>query len=280
VLAVNRYMAPFFWRETAGVLGYDFISRFVTEVDYDAGTLTLHDPKTFTYSGTGKAIPITLAGAIPVVKAKLDDQYEGEFRVDVGSGSTVDLHGPFARKHTLDRKLGKTVPIVGGGFGGSFTSQLGRMKKLEIGPFTWNDPLVILSGAQSGGLASEDYAGNIGNEVLDRFKCTFDYEHRMLYLEPGKGYGKRDRFSRAGVLLARYGDTIKAMQVLPGSAAAAAGIVEGDEVVALDGKPILTYGPDRLMEMFENGDVGEKHTLVVARNGKKKTMTIRLKEMI
>ena len=35
-----------------------------------------------------------------------------------------------------------------------------------------------LSGAASGALASEDYAGNIGNQILERFRCTFDYERR------------------------------------------------------------------------------------------------------
>jgi hypothetical protein len=280
VLALNRYVAPFFWRDAAGVLGYDFISRFVMEVDYDNGALTLYDPKTFAYAGKGTAVPITLAGSIPVVKAKLDGQYEGQFRVDVGSGSTVDLHGPFVKKNGMREKLPKTVEILNGGFGGTFTSHLARMKKMEIGPYAWIDPLVILSGAETGGLASEDYAGNIGNEILDRFKCTLDYEHRFIYLEPGKRYAEPDRFTRAGVQLARFGDTIRAMQVLPGSAAAAAGIKEGDEVVTLDGKAILTYTQDILSDLFERGAPGEKHTFDVVRDGKKKSMTLRLKEII
>ena len=125
-----------------------------------------------------------------------------------------------------------------------------------------------------------DYAGNIGNEIFERFKCTFDYEHRTLYLEPGPRYGKTDRFSRAGVQLARFGDAVRAMQVLPGSAAAAAGIKEGDEVVALDGKPILSYTQDRLADMFETGPAGEKHQLTIVRDGKKTTTTLKLKQII
>jgi len=280
VLALNRFVAPFFWRDAAGVLGYDFISRFVIEIDYDQQTLTLHDPRTFKYAGKGTGVPITLAGSIPVVQAKLDGQYQGEFRLDVGSGSALDIHGPYAKKNNLHEKLGKTVEVMGGGFGGTFTSIAGRMKSMEIGPYAWKDPLVVLSGAETGGLASEDYAGNIGNEVFERFICTFDYERRMLYLEPGKRYGKADRFSRAGVQLARYGDTVKAMQVLPGSAAAAAGIQEGDEVATLDGKPILSWTQDSVSSMFENGAVGEKHTLEIVRDGKKRKVTIKLKEMI
>ncbi|HKQ57778.1 MAG TPA: aspartyl protease family protein [Candidatus Eisenbacteria bacterium] len=280
VLALNRWVAPFFWHDAAGVLGYDFISRFVVEIDYDRGVLTLHDPKTFKYAGKGTGVPITMAGGIPVVKAKLDGQYEGLFRLDVGSGSTVDLHSPFVKKHGLREQAKQAIAVMGGGFGGTFTSDVVRMKSMEIGPYKWTDPLVILSGAQSGGLASEEYAGNMGNEIFERFKCTLDYEHRMLYLEPGKRYGKVDRFSKAGVQLARYGDTIKAMQVLPGSAAAAAGIQEGDEVVSLNGKPILTWTQDRVTELMENGKDGEAHTLAIKRGGKPRKLTLKLKTMI
>ena len=280
VLALNRFVAPFFWRDAAGVLGYDFISRFVLEIDYDRQTLTLYDPRTFKYAGHGTGVPITLSGSIPVVQASLDGRYQGGFRLDVGSGSTVDLHSPFVKKNDLRAKLGKTIEVLGGGFGGTFMSQVGRMKSMAIGPYRWKNPLVILSGAEQGGLASEDYAGNIGNEVFERFICTFDYEHRMLYLEPGQRYGKTDRFTRAGVQLAKFGDAIKAMQVLPGSPAAAAGIAEGDEVVTLDGKPILSYTQDGLTAMFEQGAVGERHTMVLVRDGKQVTVTLTLKELI
>src|SRR6185503_7987435 len=242
--------------------------------------LTLYEPKAFKYAGKGTGVPLTMAGSIPVVKAKLDGVYEGEFRLDVGSGSTVDIHSPFVKKNDLTTKVGKTVEIMNGGFGGTFSSKLGRMKKMEIGPYAWTAPLVILSGAESGGLASQDYAGNIGNEILDRFTCTFDYEHRMLYLEPGKHFAKKDRFSRAGVQLARFGDTIQAMQVLPGSAAELAGLKEGDEVTSLDGKAILTYQPDQVNDMFQKGVVGEKHTIEVMRDGKKVALTLKLKDMI
>ena len=47
VLELNRFLAPYFWREVAGVVGFDFIQRFVSTIDYDAGTLVLRDPATF-----------------------------------------------------------------------------------------------------------------------------------------------------------------------------------------------------------------------------------------
>jgi hypothetical protein len=48
-----------------GILGYDFISRFVIEVDYQSLLITLHDPKTWKYSGTGVTVPVVFDNGIP-----------------------------------------------------------------------------------------------------------------------------------------------------------------------------------------------------------------------
>jgi PDZ domain-containing protein/aspartyl protease len=280
VMSLNPFLEPFFWKKTAGVLGYDFISRFVMEVDYDRGVLVLHDPKTFHYEGKGEGLPLTMAGNIPVVKAKLDGRYEGSFRLDVGSGSTVDLHSPFVKAHELRAATGAKLDVTGGGFGGTFSTTVCRMKKMEIGKYSWNDPIVLLSQAETGGLASEDYAGNIGNQILERFRCTFDYERRMVYLEPGRRYGERDVFTRSGVQLARVDDSVVAMQVLPNSPAERAGLRQEDRVVSLDKKPILSFSAEEIRRVFEDGKTGEKHAIEVVRGGKNKKLSLVLAEML
>jgi predicted metalloprotease with PDZ domain len=154
------------------------------------------------------------------------------------------------------------------------------MKSFGIGPFEWKDPLVVLSQATTGGLASEDYAGNIGNQILERFKITFDYDRRVIYLEPGELYPQRDRFSMAGFQLAKLGEHYEAMQVLPGSAADKAGLEPGDRVLTMDRKPITAYDPENLRRAFEDGKPGEKHTLEIERGKKKKKLTLTLAELL
>jgi hypothetical protein len=41
------------WRNMNGLIGYDVLSRFVVEIDYDRKTVTFREPKTFVYAGTG-----------------------------------------------------------------------------------------------------------------------------------------------------------------------------------------------------------------------------------
>jgi hypothetical protein len=280
VLSVNPFLAPYFWRDAAGVIGFDVINRFVDEIDFDHAMLTLRDPRTFKYAGRGVAIPMTLAGHSPVVKMTLDGTYAGDFRVDVGSSSTVDLHVPFVRKNHLEHAGGKGVEVTGGGFGGTFSNRLARMKRIDLGPFSWTHPLVSMSQAEAGAFTSEDYAGNIGNRLLERFTCTFDYERRRLWLAPGRKYRDPDAFTRSGVQLSRTGDLVRAMSVLAGSAAERAGLREGDEVLTLDGAVVRTMTPDGVSAVLDQGKPGSVHSLEVRRDGKVSKLSITLKDIL
>jgi hypothetical protein len=280
VMSVNPMFARFFWGEMAGIIGYDFISRFVVTIDYDARTLVLHDPATYAHAGAGQPLPMKLNGVVPSVVATLDGRDTGEFRLDVGSSSTVDVHGPFAKAHGVAQRLQNSRPVMGAGFGGQFTSSLGRLKTMAIGPYAWKDPIVTVANTAEGAFASQDFAGNIGNRILERFKVTLDYEHRRLWLEPGLRYKDRDRFTRTGLLLAWSPDSVEAMSVLTGSPAEKAGLREGDRVTAVDGRPAASWKLTDLDELFENGADGRKVPVTVSRDGHERKLTMVLKEML
>jgi len=280
ILSVNAMLEPFFWRPCAGILGFNFIHQFVVEIDYDTKALVLHDPKTFEYAGKGEAIPMKVDGTTPTVEMTIDDRWKGEFRVDAGSSATVDLHGPFVKANGIDAKVKKSVTVVSGGFGGTFTSRLTRMKSLQIGPYSWKRPMVSLSGAETGALASEEYAGNIGNRILERFKCTFDYDRRVLWLEPGARYGAHDGVSRTGLQLVRQGDEVSIAQVIEGSPAAKAGMRNGDLIRSIDGRPAAEWTRAEMETLFEEGKPGRRVAFEFTRDGRTLNATVVLREVI
>jgi hypothetical protein len=278
VLPISASLAPTLWHEFAGVLGYDALREFAVEVDYDQRTLTFNDPAAFHYSGSGSKLPFTLAGGVPVIAMKLDDRYQGDFRVDLGNAGATVLQGAFAAKQGIQPS--NAVTAAGMGFGGRYPVQIFRMKSMELGPLRWKDPIVSVSQANAGVLANEDFAGLIGNQVLERFKCTFDYPHRVLYLEPGAQAGTRDRFTRVGLILVRSDGIARAIQVLAGSAAERAGLRVGDAVGTIDGQRVSSWNLDELRKRFE--DTGDPNDVVlgISRDGKDQVVVVHKKTLL
>ena len=280
VLDVNPSFEPMFWRSMAGVIGYDVISRFVVTVDYDDSLLVLHDPATWKYTGTEKPLSMVMNGTVPALEGRFDDSDKGLFRLDVGSSSTVDVHAPFAKKTGIVNRMGKTTRFDGVGFGGSFSSEVGRLRSMSLGPYEWDDPVVVVSHATEGAFASEEFAGNIGNRILERFRVTFDYERRQVYLEPGRRYADRDHLTRAGVLLTKRAGRVGVESVLANSPAENAGLRTGDQVLAVDGRDIAQWDLPELSALFDEGEPGRKVPLRVLRGSQEKQLKLKLAEVV
>jgi hypothetical protein len=280
VLDVSPSFEPMFWRSMAGVIGYDVISRFVVTVDYDDSVLVLHDPATWTYTGTEKPLAMIMNGTVPALMGKFDGTDEGLFRLDVGSSSTVDVHAPFAKKTGILNKMGRTTRFDGVGFGGSFSSDVGRLRSMSLGPYEWDDPVVTVSHATEGAFASEEFAGNIGNRILERFRVTFDYDRRQVYLEPGKHYADRDHLTRAGLLLTKRAGRVAVESVLKNSPAERAGLRPGDQVMSVDDRDIATWDLPEITALFDDGEPGRKVPLRVLRDGREKQVKMRLDEVV
>ena len=279
-LDVNPSFEPLMWRRLAGVIGYDVISRFVVTIDYDDSVLVLHDPATWKYPGSEPSLPMVMNGTIPALIGRLDDTEDGLFRLDVGSSGTVDVHTPFAKKHRLRGRMKKSHAIQGVGFGGAFSSELGRLGAMRLGPYEWDDPIVTLSNATEGAFASEDFAGNIGNRILVRFRVTLDYQRRHVYLEPGERYRLRDHLTRTGALLSRQAGVVTVADVLASSPADRGGLRAGDELLAVDGRDIAAWDLPELLSLLDDGEPGRRVAFRLRRDGAEKTVRVRLTEVV
>lgn len=253
------------WRRPAGLLGSDFLSRFVVEIDYDSNLVILHDPAEWTPPDV-QPLDMLLIGNIPTVEMTLNDGCPGRFLVDVGNSSGLDMHGEAVRRCNLFRGLRRPrVEMYGGGIGGAFRTTLCRMDSLTLGPWTWHEPIVGLSLHGGGMVGSADIAGNIGNGILEKFRCAFDYAGGKLWLTPGARYGERGRLSRFGAMLYRFPEAVVVVSVVHGSPADEAGVKLWDEVLEIDGRIATQWTPEALDLELEGGEVGSVHTLRVRR---------------
>ncbi len=266
VLELNDDMRVMEWDDAAGLIGYDVLSRFVVDLDFDRQVVTLHDPATFRYSGRGQAVPFTLHACIPTVEVRLNAGCVGRFIVDVGNATVMTVHTEQVDACHLFGGRRKEIQHWIGGIGGAIPETVCRLDSVLVGPFGWSQPIVGLTLHHLGTMGSKDVQGNIGTSVLERFRCTFDYAHSLLWLEPGQRFAQPDRYSHSGLYLHRFSGRVWITAVVRHSPADDAGLKVRDVLKAVDGRPIDRWTPEALDAVFRDGPIGSTVRLTIERD--------------
>ena len=249
--------------DSAGLLGYEFVKRAVLSIDYARRTMTFTKQGAFHPPQGAVAIPFTFSAHIPMVAGTLDG-FAGEFEIDTGSRGALTVMAPFAAAHGLvDKYQAKRSATVGYGIGGPSKALLARAGKLTIGAVTIGAPVAEIVTDKAGAAEFSRTAGNIGGDLLKRFTVTLDYAHRTLWLQPNALAATPEVFDRSGLWIARAKDGgIEVADVAGESAAAAAGLRIGDEIVSVNGKDAKHVALYDLREEFKGG-IGTRFTLNV-----------------
>jgi hypothetical protein len=228
--------------QLGGMLGLEFLERFVVEFDYGARTMTIMDPRPFDAAargGAGAELEFTFYEHMPQISGTLDGM-PVRLNIDTGSRSDLTLTSPFVERADLRKKYPNGLTTTEGwGATGPTKPYLIRARSLSLGPVSSPRPIVGLSTSIKGAFSDANYDGNVGSGVLKRFKVTFDYARRRIYLQDARPIDQdTGRFDRSGMWLNLAEQGVQVMDVTPGGPAAQAGLMVGDVLLALGGKPI------------------------------------------
>jgi len=266
-----------------GILGYPLFKQMVVTIDYDRSVLVLRDPAKF--KPAGAALPLTFHENHPYVNGKLTlagrKPVEGSFILDTGSGLAVTLAPGFVEKNKALESAPKTIQVRLGGVGGRSFQPVGRIERLELGPYALERPVAVFSRPGPGHTSIPGSIGNIGGDVLQRFRVTFDYPHDRLYLSASPAFARAFEADMTGMSLDVRPDgdhAIAVERVEPGSPAAAAGVTAGDIVESVDGRPLAAADLAALKKRAKQE--GEALKLGLLRGTERSEVTLTTRRMI
>lgn len=252
-------MFPFEGRRMPGILGADLFNRYIVQIDYPAAKVRLYDPATYSHTGKSPSLPLKFVNNLPQIDIKLDVPNLGVTpsvaMIDTGASGTVTLTAQFAKKHDLEAKLPKgPVAPLSGGVGGLTQGRILRLNGVQIGEHSLARPagtLTLSSGGATGTAAGYDCL--IGADILRRFVVTFDYKKKQVWFEPATDLKAPFGVDHAGLLLKADGPDFRDFIVygtIPESPAAEAGLLAGDEVTHVDGRPLNDSTLDQVRRIF------------------------------
>lgn len=278
------FMQQTLGRSVDGLLGYDVISHFVVQVDYEHHRVTFHDPATFVPDRGSAELAIALLRDVPQVATKLLLPGRAPIAVkcliDSGAGSLI-LSPSFVGANRVLESVGKTMTVSDLHFGGESKEVAARIGWLQFGPYVLHQPVTVMPRDARGLLASPGVDGLIGGEILSRFTITFDYPNRRILFKPVGHFAEPFRADASGLSIrvkTAANGPVEIDNVEPDSAATTAGLQKGDVIRAIDGHPTSEFDLDKVRKMFQQS--GRTIRLTVEREGKTLSVNLKLQARI
>jgi Aspartyl protease/PDZ domain len=254
VVPIGPMASPYVGRPVNGILGYDFINRYVIEIDYARRQLHLHDPRTHHYTGNGEIIPLTIRNQYPHIRAWLEmpnrTRVDADLIVDTGASNTLVLSTSFVQARALLSADFVTIADMVTGAGGPSPGVVGRIAELGFGGVRIKRPPVYFSNSKQDTLADLLGAdGILGADVLRGYKVILDYTNKRMILEPDRSINEPYEEAVAGMVLKAEGadfKIIKIAAVADKSPAAQAGLFAEDQLLEIEGKPVQRFSFEEL----------------------------------
>jgi hypothetical protein len=234
ILAVKGLQERFDEPKIAGILGYDFLSRFVVKIDYARQLISFYEPLNFSYEGDGVILNAPLkynTFSLPVV---LNGEYEGMFSLDTGAAS-ASIYYKFAKKYGLLHKRG--IKRAASGLNGAFVRKEVRFATVQIGGLSIPNAMLAVHLEPGKGMdASGELAGNLGNSILRHFVVYLDYARQRVILEKGPWFYRRFKADQTGVTVGIDAEGMPMVSYVDETSPGfRAGLRTGDRFVAING---------------------------------------------
>ncbi|MCE7973990.1 MAG: hypothetical protein DYG92_06640 [Leptolyngbya sp. PLA1] len=170
--------------DLAGIVGYDLLSRVISEIDLARARISLHDPRAFD-AGGAEWSPLIVYERHPCVKGAIEG-HEGILKLDTGANPAIMVTAPTVRRlGLLDGR--ETSPTRIGGSGGFREAAKGVLRSVSFAGTEVKDVQAVMALPDDegmGALRDDGTMGSLGGPLLRRGVLVLDYLHERMMLRP------------------------------------------------------------------------------------------------
>lgn len=263
-----------------GVIGFEVLARFITTFDYAKNVVVLQMPGTTQPAPGSDIVPFVFNGTLVQFPCGIDG-IASQCTLDTGARNSLSFYGPFVTDHPRIVPATTTqLGVIGFGWGGPAYGRLGRLKELTIGSFALTNVVADFTAQQAGALATPFVAANVGGNILKKFALRLDYTKQTIALVPNATVSAPDDFERSGLFLISKGGKIVVFDARPGTASALAGIVKGDTIDTIDGKPTAAMSLEDVRAAFDAPSGTVVHLGLTGKDGAQRTIALTLADVV
>jgi hypothetical protein len=264
--------------DAVGILGYDFLSRFTTEINYADEKISLYEPEFFDYDGWGVVLDATMRGKFLCVPMTIDGKSEGRWNFDTGAGGS-SFHFPFAEENKFMDLEG--VDGMAFGAGGGLKMRSTEFDEIEFAGFKLEDQVISFPLEEGvGAFSGKELVGNLGNSVFRHFTIYLDYANQQIIVEKGKDFERvfpRDK-SGLQVHMTEEGG-YQVIFVSPGTPADKAGFKSDDIITAINGIDLEYIDGLGSFRKLMKKEAGTDYKFSLLRDDKPKEIKMKLKDL-
>ena len=234
---VNNYdiLTNVYGERIDGIIGYSVISKYIIKLNYDSSIVEFWSKGAIKYPRGGYLLRPFIS-TLPVQGVRVRDErtINSRFLYDIGAGMNMIFSTDFINDSSLLSKKRKLYAKEAEGLGGKIDMAITVIKEVKLGPYRFrNVPVYIFDDIFNA--TSYPYLGGlIGNDLLRRFNVVMNYDRREIHLLPNSHFNDPFDYSYSGLELYYVEGKVLIGDVAEKSPAEKAGLMEGDEVIAID----------------------------------------------
>ena len=274
----------FLGAEVHGVLGYELFSRFVVLINYHERFIELMDPGKFKPKRRYQILPISVQDTKPFLNTSITfsgKKKDLKLLIDTGASHSLILD-PYSDPEIVVPEKNIST-IIGRALGGEITGRIGRIDDLVMGKYSlekaianYPDPNSYMDTLKASSVVRN---GSIGGEVLTRFTVIFNYAAEKMYLKKNANFKKEFQTNMSGISLKAKGARLRTFEIIEvrkNSPAEEAGVLTGDLLVFINGRPTTEFDLNELTGELSTKP-GKRLAVELNRNGQiiKKTIILR-----